>query len=128
LNLGDVAEADICSGYYLLAHRRRKRDFRQERQAHIKDRRIGLEHGAVVTACIAAVGADDAHPFRLRQAFGSDLKHFSCRGGIATALVPPLAAASILSVRGEYQLGSGAFELAFTNMVAIQFADHWSYR
>ena len=38
---------------------------------------------------------------------------------IATALVPPLAAASILSVRGEYQLGSGAFELAFTNMVAI---------
>lgn len=41
---------------------------------------------------------------------------------IATALVPPLAAASILFARGEYQLGLGAFLLAFTNMVAIQFA------
>jgi uncharacterized hydrophobic protein (TIGR00271 family) len=41
---------------------------------------------------------------------------------IATALVPPLCAASILFSRGEYQLGSSAFLLAFTNMVAIQFA------
>jgi len=41
---------------------------------------------------------------------------------IATALVPPLAAASILFGRGQYQLGLGAFELAFTNMVAIEFA------
>ena len=41
---------------------------------------------------------------------------------IATALVPPLSAASILFARGEYQLGLGAFLLAFTNMVAIQFA------
>jgi len=41
---------------------------------------------------------------------------------IATALVPPLSSASILFARGEYQLGFGAFLLAFTNMVAIQFA------
>jgi uncharacterized hydrophobic protein (TIGR00271 family) len=41
---------------------------------------------------------------------------------IATALVPPLAAASFLVGRGEYQLGFGAFELAFTNMVAIELA------
>jgi len=41
---------------------------------------------------------------------------------IATALVPPLSSASILFARGEYQLGLGAFLLAFTNMVAIQFA------
>lgn len=41
---------------------------------------------------------------------------------IATALVPPLAAASILLSRGEVTLAMGAFLLAFTNMVAIQFA------
>jgi uncharacterized hydrophobic protein (TIGR00271 family) len=41
---------------------------------------------------------------------------------IATALVPPLSAASILVARGEYRLALGALLLAFTNMVAIQFA------
>ena len=41
---------------------------------------------------------------------------------IATALVPPLCSATILCVRGAYDLGLGAFVLAFTNMVAIQFA------
>jgi len=41
---------------------------------------------------------------------------------VATALVPPLAAASILFAHGEYALGGGALLLAFTNMVAIQFA------
>ncbi len=41
---------------------------------------------------------------------------------IATALVPPLSTASILFARGAYDLGLGAFVLAFTNMVAIQFA------
>lgn len=41
---------------------------------------------------------------------------------IATALVPPLAAASILLARGELSLALGAVILAFTNMVAIQFA------
>jgi len=41
---------------------------------------------------------------------------------IATALVPPLASASILLARGETQLAFGAFLLAFTNMIAIQFA------
>jgi uncharacterized hydrophobic protein (TIGR00271 family) len=41
---------------------------------------------------------------------------------IATALVPPLASASILFARAEYSLGLGALLLAFTNMVAIQFA------
>jgi len=41
---------------------------------------------------------------------------------IATALVPPLCSASILFARNEFQLGFGAFLLAFTNMVAIQFA------
>jgi uncharacterized hydrophobic protein (TIGR00271 family) len=41
---------------------------------------------------------------------------------IATALVPPLCSASILLARGEYSLGFGALLLAFTNMVAIQFA------
>ena len=41
---------------------------------------------------------------------------------IATALVPPLSSASILFARGEFHLGFGAFLLAFTNMVAIQFA------
>ena len=41
---------------------------------------------------------------------------------IATALVPPLCAASILLVRGHYALAFGAFLLTFTNIVAIQFA------
>jgi uncharacterized hydrophobic protein (TIGR00271 family) len=41
---------------------------------------------------------------------------------IATALVPPLASSSILLARGEYHLASGAFLLAFTNIVAIQSA------
>lgn len=41
---------------------------------------------------------------------------------IATALVPPLSSASILFAHGEMHLGLGAFFLAFTNMVAIQFA------
>jgi uncharacterized hydrophobic protein (TIGR00271 family) len=41
---------------------------------------------------------------------------------IATALVPPLASASILFAHGELRLGAGAFFLTFTNMVAIQFA------
>jgi uncharacterized hydrophobic protein (TIGR00271 family) len=41
---------------------------------------------------------------------------------IATALVPPLASASLLLARGETLLASSAFLLAFTNIVAIQFA------
>jgi len=41
---------------------------------------------------------------------------------IATALVPPLATCSMLLARGETHLAGGAFLLAFTNMVAIQFA------
>lgn len=41
---------------------------------------------------------------------------------IATALVPPLVAASLLLARGEIELAFGALLLAFTNMVAIQFA------
>lgn len=41
---------------------------------------------------------------------------------IATALVPPICAGSILVARGEYPLGMNAFFLAFINMVAIQFA------
>jgi uncharacterized hydrophobic protein (TIGR00271 family) len=41
---------------------------------------------------------------------------------IATALVPPLCAASILFARGEVALGLGAFSLSLINMVAIQFA------
>jgi uncharacterized hydrophobic protein (TIGR00271 family) len=41
---------------------------------------------------------------------------------IATALVPPLSACSMLLARGEKGLALGAFLLAFTNMVAIQFA------
>jgi uncharacterized hydrophobic protein (TIGR00271 family) len=41
---------------------------------------------------------------------------------IATALVPPLCAASILLARGQHQLALGAFLLTFTNIVAIQFA------
>lgn len=41
---------------------------------------------------------------------------------IATALVPPLTAATILLARGEVAAASGAFLLTFTNIVAIQFA------
>lgn len=41
---------------------------------------------------------------------------------IATALVPPLCAASILLARGEAELAFGAFSLSLINMVAIQFA------
>ncbi len=41
---------------------------------------------------------------------------------IATALVPPLSSCSILLARGETKLAGGAFLLAFTNIVAIQFA------
>jgi uncharacterized hydrophobic protein (TIGR00271 family) len=41
---------------------------------------------------------------------------------IATALVPPLCAASILLARGEIDLAFGAFSLSLINMVAIQFA------
>ena len=41
---------------------------------------------------------------------------------IATALVPPLSSAGILFARGEVDLVLGALLLAFTNMVAIQFA------
>ena len=41
---------------------------------------------------------------------------------IATALVPPLSAASILLARGEINLALGALLLTFTNIVAIQFA------
>lgn len=41
---------------------------------------------------------------------------------IATALVPPLCAASILFAHGEFFLSMGAVLLTFTNMVAIQFS------
>jgi len=41
---------------------------------------------------------------------------------IATALVPPLASSALLLTRGEYSSSSGAALLAFTNVVAIQFA------
>jgi uncharacterized hydrophobic protein (TIGR00271 family) len=41
---------------------------------------------------------------------------------ISTALVPPLATCSMLLARGANELANGAFLLAFTNMVAIQFA------
>ena len=41
---------------------------------------------------------------------------------VATALVPPLASGSILLARGQNGQASGAFLLAFTNMVAIQVA------
>lgn len=41
---------------------------------------------------------------------------------LATSLLVPLAAASILLSRGETKLAMGAFLLAFTNMVAIEFA------
>ncbi len=40
---------------------------------------------------------------------------------IATALVPPLCAATILLVRGNYVLARGAFLLTFTNIIGIQF-------
>src|SRR6266436_851876 len=50
-DLDDVAEPDIGIGCYPLARRRRKRDFGQERQWRCNDRGIGLEDGAVVTAC-----------------------------------------------------------------------------
>jgi uncharacterized hydrophobic protein (TIGR00271 family) len=40
---------------------------------------------------------------------------------IATALVPPLSTCSLLLARGSTELALGAFLLAFTNMVAIQF-------
>ena len=41
---------------------------------------------------------------------------------IATALVPPLSASAICLARGDYALASGAFLLAFTNIVGIQVA------
>jgi len=41
---------------------------------------------------------------------------------VTTALVPPLSSAGILFARGEFDLAFGALLLAFTNMVAIQFA------
>jgi uncharacterized hydrophobic protein (TIGR00271 family) len=41
---------------------------------------------------------------------------------LATSLLVPLAAASILLSRGETKLAMGAFLLSFTNMVAIEFA------
>ena len=41
---------------------------------------------------------------------------------IATALVPPLSSCSMFLARGDYQFARGAFLLAFTNMVAIQFS------
>jgi len=40
---------------------------------------------------------------------------------IATALVPPLSTCGMLLARGSTELALGAFLLAFTNMVAIQF-------
>ncbi|MBE0442054.1 MAG: DUF389 domain-containing protein [Psychrobacter sp.] len=42
---------------------------------------------------------------------------------VATALVPPLAASGILFANGEVQLGLGAFLLAITNIIAIQFTN-----
>jgi uncharacterized hydrophobic protein (TIGR00271 family) len=41
---------------------------------------------------------------------------------VATALVPPLAAAGILLARGDFVLAGGAFLLAVTNVAAIQVA------
>jgi uncharacterized hydrophobic protein (TIGR00271 family) len=41
---------------------------------------------------------------------------------IATALVPPICAGSILFARGAFDLGLGAYLLALTNIVAIQFS------
>lgn len=42
---------------------------------------------------------------------------------VATALVPPLAASGILFANGEISLGLGAFLLAVTNIIAIQFTN-----
>ena len=42
---------------------------------------------------------------------------------VATALVPPLAASGMLFANGELQLGLGAFLLAITNIIAIQFTN-----
>lgn len=42
---------------------------------------------------------------------------------VATALVPPLAASGILFAHGEFQLAFGAFLLAATNIIAIQFTN-----
>lgn len=41
---------------------------------------------------------------------------------IATALVPPLCAGGIFVTRGEFDNAAGAYLLAFTNIVAIQFS------
>lgn len=41
---------------------------------------------------------------------------------IATALVPPLCTGTIFAARGEWDNASGAFLLAFANIVAIQFS------
>ncbi len=41
---------------------------------------------------------------------------------IATALVPPLCSATLFAARGDWENASGAFLLAFANIVAIQFA------
>ncbi len=41
---------------------------------------------------------------------------------VATALVPPICAGSILFARGSFDSGLGAYLLAFTNIVAIQIA------
>lgn len=41
---------------------------------------------------------------------------------VATALVPPLVATGILFAHFEWRLACGAFLLAFTNMIAIQFS------
>jgi uncharacterized hydrophobic protein (TIGR00271 family) len=40
---------------------------------------------------------------------------------IATALVPPLCAATIFLIKGDYLLAKGAFLLTFTNIIGIQF-------
>ena len=40
---------------------------------------------------------------------------------IATALVPPLCSATILLMKGEFDLSRGAFLLTITNIVGIQF-------
>ena len=41
---------------------------------------------------------------------------------VAIALVPPLSASAILLARGEFSLAGGAALLAFTNIMAIEFA------
>ena len=70
------------------------------------DLMIGLGGGAA--------GAYSMISVRLRVAFVGV--------AIATALVPPLSSSAICLARGEYALASGAFLLAFTNMVGIQVA------